>query len=306
METKGAFNPEKDIPDLAGKVFSSQEVGTSGLGKQTILTLAKHGPKHIAFTGRNKKNADSVLSEVKKIAPHVETAYYECDQSSLASVNGAANAFLSTEPTRLDVLICNAGIMGGPMGLTKDGYEIQFGINFLAHTLFTKRFIPLLDRTATEFGEARVVNLTSSGYTMFPGPLSFDELKTTQKNIGMGGKWARYGQSKFAQVIFGSQLAKHYSNITVVSIHPGVVHTNLVEGQPFLDRIFVKMTTIGQSVPLEQGTYNTLWAATIPLQGSIESGSVYYPVGQHQKHTKAASDAGQWKRLWEWTEQQLE
>lgn len=280
--------------------------GTAGLGKQTILALAKHSPKQIAFTGRNKQNAELVIAEVKKIAPQVEATYYECDQSSLASVNGAAKAFLATEPTRLDVLICNAGIMGGPMGLTKDGYEVQFGINFLAHAHFTKLFISLLDRTASEFGEARVVNLTSKGYTMFPGPLPYNELKTTQKNIGMAGKWARYGQSKFAQVVFASEMAKRYPKITTISIHPGVIHTNLVEGQPLLDRIFVKMTTFGQSISLEKGVYNTLWAATIPLQGNIKSGSIYYPVGEYQKHTKAASDEAQWKKLWEWTEQQLE
>jgi hypothetical protein len=66
------------------------------------------------------------------------------------------------------------------------------------------------------------------------------------------------------------------------------------------------MMTLGKSVGLERGAFNTLWAATTPVQSSIESGSVYYPVGLHQKHTKAASDEEQWKKLWEWTNQQLQ
>jgi NAD(P)-dependent dehydrogenase (short-subunit alcohol dehydrogenase family) len=161
--------------------------GTTGIGKQTILTLAKCGPKQIAFTGRNKQNAETVLADVRKSAPQVKITYYECDQSSLTSVTGAVQAFLAAKPARLDVLICNAGIIGGPTGLTKDGYEVQFCINLLAHAFYLKLYLPLLDQTAVEFDEARVVTLASAGYAMFPGPLPFDELKTTQNKIGMGG-----------------------------------------------------------------------------------------------------------------------
>jgi len=275
------------------------------LGKQTIFDLATHDPKQIHLTGRNKENAESIISEVKKITPNVEVKFYECDQSSLASVNAAASLFLSTNPGRLDVLICNAGRMGGPPGLTKDGNEVQFGINFLAHALLTKRFLSLLEQTAKERGEARIVNLTSDGYTMHSGGIPFQDLTTTQQNIGMGGKWARYGQSKFAQVIYMSELAKRYPNITTVAIHPGVIHTGLVENQPFWDRLFVKLATLGQAIPLEKGAHNTCWAATTD-KVALKSGGVYYPVGVLKEHTKAASDEGLWRELWDWTETQLE
>jgi NAD(P)-dependent dehydrogenase (short-subunit alcohol dehydrogenase family) len=222
-------------------------------------------------------------------------------------VNAAASAFLAEYPSRLDILICNAGRMGGPPGLTKDGYEVQFGINYLSHALFTKRFIPILQTTASTYGESRVINLTSQGYTMHTGGIPFEDLKTTQENIGMAGKqWARYGQSKFAQVLHTSELAKRYPEITAVAIHPGVVHTNLVEGLPLFDRLFVKLMTFGQSIPLEQGSYNTCWAATCADKKALDSGAIYYPVGVQQKHTKAASDEKLWKDLWEWTDQQFE
>ena len=77
--------------------------------------------------------------------------------------------------------------MGGPPGLTKDGYEFQFGINFLSHALFSKLFTPLLQATAKVHGEARIVNLSSAGYAMHTIPLIFNDLKTTQENIGMLG-----------------------------------------------------------------------------------------------------------------------
>ncbi|KAH7405673.1 dehydrogenase with different specificitie [Phaeosphaeria sp. MPI-PUGE-AT-0046c] len=303
MAPQITYNPQTDIPDLTGKVFFVTG-GTAGLGKQTITYLARHNPAAIHFTGRNVKAGEDVKAEISKILPNAIVKFYECDQTSLASVHAAANLFLAGDARRLDVLICNAGIMGGPIGLTKDGYEIQFGINYLSHALFTKLFTPLLETTASTHGEARIVNLTSAGYTMHSGGLPFADLKTTQDNIGLAGKWARYGQSKFAQVLYTSECAKRHPKITALAIHPGVVHTNLVQGQPLWDRLFVKLTTLGQAIPSEQGSYNTCWAAT--SENAPKSGSVYYPVGVFEKHTKAASDEGLWRELWEWTENELE
>jgi NAD(P)-dependent dehydrogenase (short-subunit alcohol dehydrogenase family) len=196
--------------------------------------------------------------------------------------------------------------MGGPPGLTKDGYEIQFGINFLSHALFIKRLLHVLERTSSEHGEARVLNLTSAAYTMHPGGLPFDDLKTTQLNIGMGGKWARYGQSKFAAVIYTAEMAKRYPKVTTVALNPGVVNTGLIKNLPLFDRLFVKLTTFGQSVPIHEGAYNTLWAATTPNKDKLKSGAIYYPVGEEQKPTTAATDEVLWGKLWSWTEEQLE
>lgn len=195
--------------------------------------------------------------------------------------------------------------MGGPPGLTKDGYEIQFGINFLSHALFSKLFTPLLQVTAKVHGEARIVNLSSAGYAMHNTPLVFNDLKTTQENIGMLGlnQWTRYGQGKFAQVLYASEYAKRYPDIIAVAIHPGVVHTNLVEGLPLWDRMFVKVMTFGQAVKLGEGAYNSCWAATAH---EVKSGNVYWPVGVQKERTKAASDEKVWKELWEWTEGELE
>jgi NAD(P)-dependent dehydrogenase (short-subunit alcohol dehydrogenase family) len=140
---------------------------------------------------------------------------------------------------------------------------------------------------------------------MHSGGIPFDELKTTQDTKGYMGKWARYCQSKFATVLYTSELAKRHPNIMAVAIHPGVIHTNLVEGLPFLDRVFIKLTTLGKSIPLEKGAYNTLWAATTTDKEALESGGIYEPVGKALKRTEAASDENLWGELWKWTEDQL-
>ncbi|KAH7391108.1 dehydrogenase with different specificitie, partial [Phaeosphaeria sp. MPI-PUGE-AT-0046c] len=301
-----AYNPETDIPDLSGKVIFITG-GTAGLGRSTIAYLAQHNPAAIHFSGRNGIAGHNLITELLKTAPGVVVKFYQCDQTSLASVEEAAHAFLKSGVSRLDVLVCNAGVMGGPPNLTKDGYEIQFGINYLSHALLTKLFTPILQATASAHGEARLVNLTSAGYAMHNSGVSFADLKTTQESMGMLGmkQWARYGQSKFAQVLYTGEYAKRYPDITAVAIHPGVVHTNLVEGLPLRDRIFIKMMTMGQAVQLEEGAWNTCWAATARKEEGVKSGEIYWPVGVPKEKTKAAGDEGLWRELWEWTEREL-
>ncbi|KAK2739913.1 hypothetical protein FQN55_009087 [Onygenales sp. PD_40] len=115
------YNPDTDIPDLSGKVI----LITGGMRRNnppTIQTL----PAHTYFTGRTSSAADSLIAELSKTSPKPTTnlTYIPCDQSSLSSVASAAKTFLDKSQNRLDLLICNAGIMIVPLAVSKDGYEI--------------------------------------------------------------------------------------------------------------------------------------------------------------------------------------
>lgn len=127
----------------------------------------------------------------------------------------------------------NAGIMACPEGLTKEGYEIQFGTNHVGHALLTKLLLPTLQRTAkgAPEGSVRIVNLSSMGEQMAPKPdgIKFDHLKAP--NSGGINTWTRYGQSKLANVLFAKALAKRYPEIVSTSVHPGVVQTELTRGK---------------------------------------------------------------------------
>lgn len=110
--------------------------------------------------------------------------------SSLASVKAAIKKF---SYDRLDILICNAGIMAVPPGLSKDGFEIQFAVNHLAHAMVIQEFLPILLRTAERLGlDVRIVCLSSLAWRMHPWRgLRLDTMRTTQD--GIGGSWVRYG-----------------------------------------------------------------------------------------------------------------
>jgi len=214
--------------------------------------------------------------------------------------------------------MCNAGIMALPAALTEDGYELQFGTNHLGHALLIKLLLPCLLKTAEIPGSAvRIVNLTSTGARMTPpGGIEFADLQTKQDDFQKFGlryryfpsSWLRYGQSKLANILYAAELARRYPSITSVSIHPGVVDTDLI-GKLMQDNFAVRAAnsflraTVLRTV--EQGAYNQLWAATAKKE-EIVNGKFYEPVGcagSYSADMKSQKLAGE---LWEWTQKQLE
>lgn len=278
-------------------------VGTNGIGKQTIITLARHCPKHIYFRGRNAKGAEELANTVKDVAPSTQLTFIECDQLSLSSVQAAAKTFLS-KTSKLDVLICNAGVMATNAALSKDGYENQFGVNHVAHALLIKLLLPTIQKTAETSGDARILSLTSLGFHYpFPGGVQFDAVKTTQ-DAGPGSQWLRYGQSKLANVQYQAELARRYPSVTSVSLHPGVVKTDLI-GRLKPEEKDLVYQTCKVIVEPEEGVFNTCWCATVK-KSEIKNGELYLPVGQLGEHTKESSDPALREKLWDWTQKELE
>ena len=135
------------------------------------------------FTGRNTETAEAVITACKSASSNI--TFILCDQTSLNSVSQTAKLVLEKSGNQLDILICNAGVMAVPPGVSKDGYEIQFAINHLAHALLIKLCLPALLKAAEEKGDARIVSVTSLGFKAAPKEgIIFKYLKTSQENLG--------------------------------------------------------------------------------------------------------------------------
>lgn len=221
----------------------------------------------------------------------------------------AAREFVPKEK-RLDILILNAGIMATPPGTTEQGYEIQFGTNHVGHALLTKLLIPTMLQTADTGADVRIVSLSSAGHAMAPmgKGIVFDQLKT---DMASTFTMSRYGQSKLANILFIKELAKQYPQITAVSVHPGIVNTELY-------RSTAKWAVVGGTVDLmrkwawtsvQDGAKNQLWAATARKgtegKGEVESGEYYTPIGVSGQGSKWTKDAALAEKLWIWTEAEL-
>jgi NAD(P)-dependent dehydrogenase (short-subunit alcohol dehydrogenase family) len=269
------------------------------------LELAKHNPAAIYFSGRSAVRGAAVIEEAKAVAPSVEVTFIALDLASLATVVDGVREFM-TGSSRLDILMCNAGVMALPPGLTADGYEVQFGTNHVGHALLVKLLLPTLLRTSRMPGaEVRVVFNTSLGFRGHPsGGVIFEDLKSLQ-DFKVAGAWVRYGQSKIANILYAAELARRHPEITAVSVHPGVVRTGLVSDLSFLNRALVYVTNVGCMKTLQQGTYNQLWAATVAKE-RIVNGEFYEPVGVRGRHDKTSKNEKLAEELWEWTEKELE
>ncbi len=284
--------------------------GNIGLGKQSILQLAKHNPKTIYLGARTQEKALAAIAEIKEAVPNASIEYIHCDLADLSSVQQCAKDFTSKN-SRLDILLLNAGIMLVPAALTKDGYETQFGTNHVGHALLTKLLLPTLLKTAEEPGaDVRVISLSSLGHMFAPSSgISFAELKTPMASTF---SVRRYGQSKLANILFASEMAKRYPSITTVAVHPGVVDTNLYQTMNgswmgFWGLFGKVQRYIYTSV--EDGAKNQLWAATAPRgieQGQVKSGEYYVPVGIAGQGTKSAYDQELAEKLWTWTEKEID
>lgn len=299
-----SFNPSRDTPSLADKVILVTG-GNAGLGKQSIVELSKHRPAQIWLAARSLSKANEAVADIKKQVPDAPVRVLELDLQSLESVQNAAKLFSKDSP-RLDILLLNAGIMAHPPGLTKDGYEVQFGTNHVGHALLTKLLMPVLLRTAEEKADSdvRVVVLSSSAHSFVPaGGIHFDTLKSKAEKMTT---FTRYGQSKLANILFAQELAKRYPQLKTVSVHPGIVNTNLsdVLGSQgnILLRIATKTLAPFMGVSVVEGVKNQLWASTAE---GVTSGEYYEPVGVAGRGSKCTKDRKLAQELWEWTEKEL-
>ncbi|ETS80317.1 hypothetical protein PFICI_07846 [Pestalotiopsis fici W106-1] len=307
------FKPDRDIPDLRGRVIFITG-GSDGLGKESAKQFARYGAT-VYIGARNREKASAAIAEIKAslgLAVHrseeqtvANIHFIELDLASLDSVAKAAQSFRAAN-NRLDILMNNGGIMATPEGLTKDGYEIQFGTNHVGHALLTKLLLPVLEATATmNGGDVRIVNVTSIAQEWFgpPNGLLLEEAKTTMGGIG---PWQRYGHSKIANVYFTKGLSKRYPGIRSVAVHPGGTKTSLSKGveptQPALVQAFMDLIKRFTFADVAEGAYNQLWASTSP---EAKSGLLHYPVAKEHIERTILKDEGVADKLWDWTEKEL-
>lgn len=228
----------KSLPSQTNKIVAITGT-TSGTGFVAAGAAAGLGA-HVVLL--NRPSARAVASLQKLQAENKEATFtaIDCDMQDFASVRSAA-ATIKKQFSKcgIDVLINNAGVMALPDQRTKDGHEIQMQTNHLSSFLLVKELLPLLNTAADRTGEARVVN-HSSGAARGPA-LEQKYFEKSAENETGGFKeghgdfnapqWARYHQTKLANVVFTNALAdgleKANSKIIATVAHPGLAATEL-------------------------------------------------------------------------------
>ncbi|CAM9394948.1 unnamed protein product [Discosporangium mesarthrocarpum] len=121
--------PYSGTPDLTGKTAVITG-GNTGLGKETAIRLAQLGAD-VTIACRNPEKASAAVEDIKVKAPEAKVSSAPLDLASLDSVSSFARGY-SQKVEKLDILVNNAGVMAVPeRQSTKEGNELQFGINHL-------------------------------------------------------------------------------------------------------------------------------------------------------------------------------
>ncbi|WP_207922309.1 oxidoreductase [Saccharopolyspora terrae] len=271
------------LPNLAGKTAVITGAN-SGLGLETAQALGRAGA-HVVLAVRNVAKGEQAAGSVPGSAE-----VRRLDLGDLASVREFAEAW----DGEIAVLINNAGVMFPPEGLTRDGFEIQFGTNHLGHFALTNL---LIDHVTD-----RVVTLSSSMHRAVRG-IRWEDPNFT----GAYDPQKAYGQSKLANLLFTLELQRRLSEagsaVRATAAHPGYAATNLQShaGNSLLRRLMAVGNLIAAQTA-QAGALPTLFAATQDIPGASYVG----PDGPFELRgsptlvgrTQAASDPEAAQRLW--------
>jgi len=272
---------------VSGRTFLITGANT-GIGRATAEDLARRGGK-VFVACRSAQKGRAAVAEIAAATGNDAVAFLPLDLADLASVRDCVAEFLALEEP-LHVLINNAGV-AGTRGLTKDGFELGFGINHLGHFALTTA---LLDRLAAS-APARVVTVASDAHYQAKG-IDFEAVrKPTASRTGL----REYAVSKLANVLFSAELARRTegSGITTYALHPGVVASDIWRRIPWPVRPLMKMRMLST----EQGAATSLYCATAPELDGV-TGRFYDNSREREPSAVATTElAGElWRRSEAW------
>jgi NAD(P)-dependent dehydrogenase (short-subunit alcohol dehydrogenase family) len=275
--------------DLAGRTFLVTG-GNTGIGRATVAGLARRGGRVYAACRSADKGRAAVAGVVAETGNEA-VFYLPLDLADLASVRQCAKTFLALgEP--LHVLINNAGV-GGQRGLTRDGFELEFGVNHLGHFALTTA---LLDHLAAS-APARVVTVASDVHFQAKGvDFSMVRRRTVTRTA-----LREYAVSKLCNVMFSAELARRTEGrgITAYAVHPGVVASDIWRRVPWPVRPIIKRR---MATP-EQGARTSLYCATSPDLAGV-SGRYYDSCAELDASPRATPDLS--RLLWDLSEAWVE
>ena len=278
-----------DIPDQTGRV-AIVTGANAGLGLENARVLGRKGCR-VILACRDDARAASARERLEADPGCADFETLRLDLASLASVREFASRFREGHE-RLDLLVNNAGVMFPPFERTADGFELQFGVNYLGHFALTGLLLDMLDRTPG----ARVVTLGSMAHR--GARIDFESFTGETRYR----RFRAYRQSKLACVMLALELDRRLravgSETLSIGAHPGGTATDLQRHHELM-RVGARLV----AMPVAQGALSQLHAQTDP---EVTGGAYIGPDGAFEfrgypapaKVDPAARDVAARERLW--------
>ncbi len=289
---------KENISNQSGKTIIVTGANT-GVGFETALALYEKGA-HVVLAGRDLKKIEEAIGRIENLKGNGSVEPGILDLASLKSVKQFAESFIKNYK-QLDLLINNAGVMVPPASKTAEGYELQFGVNFLGHFALTGYLFPLLEKTPG----SRIITVSSLAYLR--GIIDFGNLRSENSYDPM----REYCQSKLADIIFSIELQRRlYTNhkqTVSIAAQPGANNTELSRYMSREEHA-AGIQRVGPLMDPWQGALPSLYAATT---NETSGGKLYGPdkdAGYRGYPAEAtitanASDEAVAKKLWSFAEQ---
>lgn len=281
------------IPDLSGKVIIVTGAN-SGTGFEAARAYAFKNATTI-LACRSLERGRQALNQIQNEFSNANLDLIQMDLADMASIRKFTDDFM-VKYNHLDILINNAGIMTPPYGLTKEGFELQIGINHLGHFALTG----LLLKPILKSKGSRIVTMSSLTHSI--GKIDFDDLHQKKKYKPMKA----YSQSKLANLLFAIELQRKLerAGVDVISLaaHPGWTGTNILRKEGILNYFNLLL-----GMKPEKGVLPLLFAS---VSKSASGGSYYGPGGLNEmrgypslsKISSNAKDEEVSEKLWEVSE----
>jgi NAD(P)-dependent dehydrogenase (short-subunit alcohol dehydrogenase family) len=278
----------------------------SGIGLEAARALVGRGA-HVVLAVRDVAKGEQAAAG---LAGPGSTSVVGLDLSDLDDVAGCANALLDRHDD-LSALICNAGVMGGPFLLSRQGFERQMATNHLGHAALVAALWPLLHANASR---VVLVSSTEARDGQLSPQTTRDQLLEPQPYDGR----QVYRNTKQANLLFAQELhrrcAKAGSPVSAVAAHPGASATNLFARQLELagHDLLATVSKVVTAVVLQSAAAGAL-STLRSLDDRTPSGAFVGParLAQHRGPPEllavyaSAKDPATAARLWELTEQAL-
>ncbi|KAF2145269.1 uncharacterized protein K452DRAFT_245058 [Aplosporella prunicola CBS 121167] len=310
--TGNKFDPNKDIPDLNGKVYVVTG-GSAGIGFGIVAHLLQHNAAKIYLLSNKEQHAEEAQEELKKYGDVSRVEWKKCNLEDLSQVDQVAKELSKLE--QLDGLICNAGLGVGVYNETRDGIDSHMQVNHISQFHLVMCALPVLQKTAN----SRLV-LQSSELHRSISDVQFASLAELNRDIG---PTKLYNRTKLAQVLFVRSLARHAAkdelgftgNGTahgpwINATHPGGVKTDqqdqAVEAYGTLGKVGVAAIRPFLKDPIDEGCRAALFAATSEdvVKEKIQ-GQYIVPDRKVTEPSKEAQDEALQECLWKLTEHLL-
>ncbi|HEY4176473.1 MAG TPA: SDR family oxidoreductase [Kofleriaceae bacterium] len=268
--------------DLAGKNYYVTGANT-GIGKHVASELARRGG-HVILACRSREKAAPVVDEIKRSSGNDNVELALIDLADLASVRAAAEEFLA-RGIPLHGLVNNAGLV--TRGMTKNGFELIFGVNHLGHYLLTRLLLDHIKKT----DGARIVHVASNSHLGAKG-IDWGALRRTTSSIS---GYPEYQVSKLSNVLFSEELARRLAgtNVHTYAVNPGSVATDVWRRIP---RPFVWLMKRSM-LSVEEGSKSTLLVTADPAYA--EDTGLYYDRHGKPRDPNPIATPALAKELWD-------